>query len=185
MSKVLIAGIGNVLLGDDGVGPFAIKVLESQYEFPDTVELADLGTPTLDLPMYLSQADALILVDSASFAGEAGAIRRFRKSEILRSAPRARVDTHSPALVESLALAELIGKLPREVLMIGVQGTRFDPGCPLSSPVRNCMPHIVDAVRRELYRLGVWCEPKTNVKPLGAWWDSVPPGTVGAALLKW
>ncbi len=41
MSKVLIAGIGNAMLGDDGVGPFTIKVLESQYEFPDNVELAD------------------------------------------------------------------------------------------------------------------------------------------------
>ena len=43
MSKVLIAGIGNALPGDDGVGPFAIKVLESQYEFPDNVEVADLA----------------------------------------------------------------------------------------------------------------------------------------------
>ncbi len=88
-----------MLLGDDGIGPFAIKVLESQYDFPDNVELADLGTPGLDLPVHLAEADAVILVDSAKFGGEAGAIRLFRKQEILRSAPRTRIDTHSPALV--------------------------------------------------------------------------------------
>lgn len=177
MTKVLIAGIGNVLLGDDGIGPFAIKVLESQYDFPDNVELADLGTPTLDLPVYLSQANALILVDSARFGREAGAIRLFRNREILQSAPRTRIDTHSPALVESIALTELMGLLPREMLMIGVQGRGFEPGAPLSRPVRQCIPHIVDAVRRELYRLAVCCEPKSDAKPLGAWWDSVPQGT--------
>jgi len=173
MSKLLIAGIGNVLLGDDGVGPYFIKMLESQYEFHYCVELADLGTPGLDLPLYLSGADAVILVDSAGFGGEAGAIRLFRKQDLLRSAPRTRIDPHSPALVESIALAELMGTLPSELLMIGVQGSRFEPGLPLSRPVRQCFPHVVDAVRRELYRLSVWCEPRANAEEPHVWWDRI------------
>jgi len=172
MSKVLIAGIGNVLLGDDGVGPFVIKVLESQYDFPDNVELADLGTPGLDLPVHLAGADAVILVDSAKFGGEAGAIRLFRKQEILRNPPRARIDPHSPALTESISLLELMGAMPRELLMIGMQGSRFEPGSTLSTRVRDCIPHIIDAVRRELHRLNIWCAPKACVKPLETWWDS-------------
>ena len=56
-----------MLLGDDGIGSFVIKVLESQYDFPDNVELADLGTPALDFPVHLVCADVLILVDSAKF----------------------------------------------------------------------------------------------------------------------
>jgi len=173
MSRVLIAGIGNVLLGDDGVGPFVIKVLESQFEFQADVELADLGTPGLDLPLYLSRAKALILVDSAKFGGEAGAIRLFRNRDILQNAPRMRIDTHSPALVESIALTELMGLLPRELLMIGVQGSGFEPGSTLSRPVRQCIPHIIDAVRRELHRLSVWCEPKLNAAAPRIWWDRV------------
>ena len=171
MSKVLIAGIGNVLLGDDGVGPFFIKVLESQYDFQDNVELADLGTPGLDLPVHLADAEAVILVDSAKFGGEAGSIRLFRKQDILRSATCARIDSHSPALVESIALARLMGTLPSDLLMIGIQGSRFEPGSPLSRPVRDCIPHIIDAMRRELYRLNVWCEPKVSAGPPRVWWD--------------
>ena len=173
MTKVLIAGIGNVLLGDDGAGPFAIKVLESQYDFQDTVELADLGTPGLDLPVHLASADAVILLDSANFGGDAGSIRLFRKQDILRSAPRARIDAHSPALVESIALARLMGTLPPDLLMIGIQGSRFEPGSPLSRPVRECIPHITDAVRRELYRLNVWCEPKVSAAAPRIWWDRI------------
>jgi hydrogenase maturation protease len=179
MSKVLIAGIGNVLLGDDGVGPFAIKVLESQYDFPDNVELADLGTPGFDLPVHLAGADAAILVDSAKFGGEPGDIRLFHKADLLRAAPRARIDPHSPALAESMSLLELMGALPRELLMIGVQGSRFEPGSSLSTPVRLCVPHIVDAVQRELRRLNLWWASKASVTVPGIWWDSFRPRMPG------
>ena len=181
MSKVLIAGIGNVLLGDDGIGPFTIKVLESQYDFPDNVELADLGTPGLDLPVHVAGADAAILVDSAKFGGEAGDIRLFRNQEILSHPPRARIDPHSPALTESLSLLELMGAMPRELLMIGMQGGHFEPGTTLSTPVRLCIPHIIDAVRRELLRLNVRCVPKASLKPPATWWDSRPPKLSGSA----
>ena len=184
MNKVLIAGIGNVLLGDDGVGPFVIKVLESEYDFPGNVELADLGTPGFDFPVHLSGADAVILLDSARFGGEAGDIRLFRKQEILRNPPRARIDPHSPALTESISLLEMTGAMPRELLMIGIHGNRFDVGSTLSTPVRHCIPHIIDAVRRELRRLNVSCAPKTSVTPRATWWESFRPKTARKALVR-
>jgi len=184
MSKVLIAGIGNVLLGDDGVGPFAIKMLKSQFDFPESVELADLGTPGLDLPVHLSGADAVILLDSAKFGGQAGDIRLFRKQEVLKIPPRARIDPHSPALRESLSFLELMGAIPGELLMIGIQGSQFDAGATLSTPVRHCIPHIIDAVRRELHRLNVWCAPKESVTPPGTWWDSLRPKAASKALWR-
>ena len=171
MRRLLIAGIGNVLLGDDGVGPFVIKVLESQYDFAESVELADLGTPGFDLLVHLSGADAVILVDSAKFGGRAGDIRLFRKEEILRIPAVARLDPHSPALRESLSQLELMGTMPGELLLVGIQGSHFEPGSPLSTPVRECVPVIIDAVRRELHRLDTWCEPKASAGIPAVWWD--------------
>jgi hydrogenase maturation protease len=171
--RLLIAGIGNVLLGDDGVGPFVIKVLESQYDFAESVELADLGTPGFDLLVHLSGADAVILVDSAKFGGRAGDIRLFRKEEILRTPAAARIDPHSPALRESLSQLELMGTMPGELLLIGIQGSRFEPGSPLSTPVRQCIPLVIDAVRRELYLLDTRCEPKASASIPAVWWDPI------------
>jgi hydrogenase maturation protease len=175
MTKVVIAGIGNVLLGDDGVGPFAIKMLESQYDFSDNVELADLGTPPVDLPVRLGCADAVILVDSAKFGGAAGDIRLFRKQEILRKHWCARLDPHAPALRESIVLMALMGLMPGELLLVVMQGSRFEPGSGLSTPVRLCIPHIIDAVRRELRRLDEACIPKAIANP--------PPRISWASLL--
>jgi hydrogenase maturation protease len=171
MRKVLIAGIGNVLLGDDGIGPFVIKLLEARYDFPPNVDVADLGTPALDLPLHLSGADAVILVDSAKLGGTPGDMRLFRKHEILRIPPRTRMDPHSPALRESLSQLELMGRMPDELLLIGMEGSRFDAGCALSAPVRQCIPHVIDAVLRELRRLDIWCEPKPTALRPGIWWD--------------
>jgi len=171
MRKVLIAGIGNVLLGDHGVGPFVIKLLEAHYDFPPNVEVADLGTPALDLPLHLSGADAVILVDSAKLGGAPGDMRLFRKNEMLRIPPRARIDPHSPALRESLSQLEFMGRMPDELLLIGMEGSRFDAGCALSAPVRQCVPHVIDAVLRELRRLDVRCEPKAAALRPGIWWD--------------
>jgi hydrogenase maturation protease len=173
MRKLLIAGIGNVLLGDDGVGPFVIKVLESQYDFAEGVELADLGTPGFDLLVHLSGADAVILVDSAKFGGRAGDIRLFHREDILRIPAAARIDPHSPALRETLSQLELMGTMPGELLLIGIQGSCFEPGSQLSSSVRQCIPHAIDAVRRELDRLDIGCAPKASAGPTGIWWDSI------------
>ena len=173
MRQLLIAGTGNVLLGDDGVGPFVIKVLESQYDFAESVELLDLGAPGLDLPIYFSGADTVILIDSAKFGGEAGEMRMFRKDEIVWTPPHTRIDPHSLTLRESISLVDLTGAMPRELLLIGVQGRSFEPGSPLSTPVRQCIPLVIDAVRAELYRLDIWCEPKPSAGIPAVWWDPI------------
>jgi len=47
LKPIRVLGVGNVLCTDDGLGPYAIKVLEAQYEFPEGVEVVDVGTPGL------------------------------------------------------------------------------------------------------------------------------------------
>lgn len=173
MRKIRIAGIGNVLMGDDGIGPFAIKVLEAHYEFQDGVELIDLGTPGLDLPIYLSGADAVILIDAAQFDAEAGTVRTLRRGDVLRKHTGFRTNPHSPALTESLFLTELNGELPSDFALIGVQGGRFEIGTGLSTPVRLVVPHVVDAVLRELNRLDVPWSPLGNLSGRPhIWWES-------------
>ena len=66
MKRVLIAGIGNVLLGDDGLGPYVLHQLEAAYTFEEGVKLEDLGTPALDFIDHLAGLDALIVVDSVA-----------------------------------------------------------------------------------------------------------------------
>ncbi|MFZ0288931.1 MAG: hydrogenase maturation protease [Candidatus Sulfotelmatobacter sp.] len=106
MKNMLIGGIGNVLLGDDGVGPYVAQLLASRYEFEDGVEVLDLGTPALDLIDQIPGRDVVILIDSVDTDAAPGTVLLYRKDEIMRHRPALRMDPHSHALVDTLISAE-------------------------------------------------------------------------------
>lgn len=172
MSNVFIGGIGNVLLGDDGVGPYVIRLLESSYAFGDGVEIADLGTPALDLTHRIAGRDAVILVDCvASNDRPHGSIELFRKDDILRVMPAQRLDPHSPALAECLMTAEMLGASPRHLLLVGVVGRSFEPGQPLSEAVRRAAPEAIHAILEELTRVGVAYTKISAPPEPDIWWS--------------
>ena len=172
MKHALIAGIGNVLLGDDGIGPYVVELLGSQYEFSDDVELADLGTPALDLTHRIAGRDAVIFVDCVETDEHPpGTVLLYRREDILRTRPEQRLDPHSPALSECLLMAEMLGASPQHVLLVGVVGGEFEPGCRLSAAVREAVEAAIRAVLGELRRLGYGVEQKKLAGDLGIWWD--------------
>jgi hydrogenase maturation protease len=173
MKSALIAGIGNILLGDDGVGPYALRLLESQYDFDDDVALADLGTPALDLTHQIVGLHALILIDSVTGDKEPGNIVLYRKEDILKIAPAQRMDPHSPALSECLMTADMLGKSPEHVLLVGIVGECYEPGEPLSPSVKQAIEPAIEAVLHELQRLGYPFHRKSAPTVPDMWWGEV------------
>jgi hydrogenase maturation protease len=174
MKRVLIAGIGNVLLGDDGVGPYVVRALDAAYSFPEGVALEDLGTPALDFIDHLAGLDALIVVDAANNGEIPGTVTLYSKADLLRHAPGVRMDTHSPALTESLVAADVFfGVSPTEVLLVGVSGGSYRADCTLSDAVQAGVDHAITAVLEELDRLGVPYTRRSEGKTPCVWWNSV------------
>jgi hydrogenase maturation protease len=170
MNTALIGGIGNVLLGDDGVGPYLVRLLESQYEFAANVEVADLGTPALDLTHRIVGLHALILVDSVVSGDPPGTVVLYRKEDIVCEIPAQRLDPHSPALSECLLAAEMLGATPQNVLLVGIVGESLDPGCPLSASVRRSLRPAMDATLHELARLGFAFRKRDLPLDPAIWW---------------
>lgn len=170
MKNVLIAGIGNILLGDDGVGPYTARLLSAHYRFEEGVEVADLGTPALDLIDQISGRDAVILIDSIKLDCEPGTLVLYRKADFVHIKPSVRVDPHSPALVETLLSAELFAVAPADLLLVGIVGSTYDPGCRLSAPVAVSVPKVVSRIRKELKRLDVSYKRRERPASAGIWW---------------
>jgi hydrogenase maturation protease len=170
MKNVVIGGIGNVLLGDDGVGPYVARLLAANYEFDAGVEVADLGTPALDLIDQISGKDAVILVDSIDTEAAPGAVVLCRKAEIMRFCPSVRMDPHSPALVDTLLSTELFGTAPADVLLVGIQAESYEAGCSLSQPVKASLDQAITEILSELDRLGVAYWRRECPEDLGIWW---------------
>lgn len=175
MKRALIGGIGNVLLGDDGVGPYLVRLLEAGYRFGDDVEIADLGTPALDLTHRIVGLHSLILVDSvAGEDAEPGTVLLYRKQDLLHQAPAQRLDPHSPALAECLLSAELLGAMPENVLLVGIVGGNYAPGCALTPAVQRSLESAMAAVIKELVDLGFETEKKFVSDPPDIWWSEEP-----------
>ncbi|TFG38041.1 MAG: hydrogenase maturation protease [Candidatus Aminicenantes bacterium] len=154
-APIRILGIGNVLMRDDGLGPYAVEILRSRYAFPDHVELVDGGTPGLDFLPFISYARSVIVVDTVSSKGDPGTLKIYRDREIIGSAPPPRMTPHQPGLRESLMATELTDASPDEMVLIGVVPETIEQGTTLSGPVQGAVDEVLNTVIEELQRLGV------------------------------
>jgi hydrogenase maturation protease len=175
MSRIAIIGIGNVLTGDDAVGPTVVRLLEAQWELPPDVQVVDAGTPGLDLTAYLAGLDALLIVDAVKTRKAApGEVRLYDKRELVERPPVMSISPHEPGVREALLNAEFMGVSPRVVKLVGVVPAQVETGIALSDAVREALPRAVAAVVAELRALGV--EPRPRVPPLAPdlWWERKP-----------
>jgi len=153
--KIAIYGIGNILLGDDGVGPAVAHFLEDHFLFPPDVVVEDLGTPSLDLPGYLAGFDTLIFVDAVADQGVPGSIRTFSRREITAVAPGIRISPHEPTINDALIVLDFAGNAPQDVVLVGVVPKSLEGGVALSLEAAAAVEQAAEIVLAELAARGV------------------------------
>jgi hydrogenase maturation protease len=171
---VTVFGLGNILMSDDGLGPYVIKVLEAGYEFPPDVEILDAGTPGLELSTILEDSGALIIVDTVRSDDAPGRVKTYRRDDILKHPPAQRITPHDPGLKETLLVLELQGETPPEVFVVGVVPQSVEYGIGLSDEVRAAVPAAVAAIVEELARLGQKTVPREPPAEPDIWWERQP-----------
>ena len=171
MKPIRVLGVGNVLCTDDGLGPYAIKVLEAEYEFPEGVEVIDVGTPGLDFTPYLAGAKAAIVLDTVSGDQPAGTLRLLRNREVVATPPPSRMTPHEPGLREALMATEFAGSSPEEILLVGVVPETTEGGTRLTDAVEGTVAEVVATVVQELERLGRPAVPRDPPGELDIWWE--------------
>ena len=172
--KICLMGVGNVLMGDDALGPFLLKSLEAAWELPSNVTVFDAGTPGLDLTLFLDGFDVLIAVDALQARGAPGEVRCYRRAELLAPALPVVVSPHEPTLRAALLRLDVFGRCPTQVLLVGAIPASVAPGIGLSDAVRRAIPYIEAQVLRELERLGAPARPRTVPQPADLWWEAPP-----------
>jgi hydrogenase maturation protease len=145
--RIVVIGVGNLLLRDEGIGIHAVKALQ-EIDLPPDVKLIDGGTSP-DLIAYTRAGDKLIIIDAARADGEPGAIYRF-KPEDLEGGKGALTSAHEIGVVENLNLMTATGNEPRETVIIGIEPGEIDWGTKLSAELKKRLPEIVETVLREI-----------------------------------
>ena len=154
-----VIGVGNVLRGDDAVGVRVVEGLRMAVDcdphvLPARTRLVDGGTLGLDLLRTIRDARAVVLVDAVHLGGAFGTVSVLRGDEIAGPAGH-RDDTAPGALGELLATARLLGWLPGDLALVGIEVADIDFGIGMSPEVAGALPGAMSAVRAELHRMNL------------------------------
>ena len=148
---VLVLGIGNVLWADEGFGVRCAEALAAEYELPGQVRILDGGTQGLYLLPYLQAAGRLIVFDAIDYGLAPGALRLVENGEVPRFMGAKKMSLHQTGFQEVIAAAELTGRCPREMLLIGVQPVELDDyGGSLRPQVKARIPAALDIAAERL-----------------------------------
>jgi len=172
--RVTVLGLGNVLTGDDAVGPTVIRTLAAGWDMPDGVELVDAGTPGMDLASLLADSAATIVVDSVLGDADAGTIRCYDRQMLVGRPLQPRTNPHAPGLAETLLSLELQGLGPSRVLLVGVIPDRVEIGVGLSPALELAVEELVEVVVEALGSLGRPPRRKSPAEEPDLWWMRSP-----------
>jgi hydrogenase maturation protease len=166
-----VLGIGNVLMGDDALGPWVIKLLEATWEPDPALQLIDAGTPGLDLTAYLAELDVVVVVDVVKASGAPGELRFYDKAELAKRSPILAMSPHEPGLREAILNADFLGVGPRVLRLVGVIPGSVEFRLGLTGPVRAALPAVVERIREELAAAGVTPVARPRPAEPDVWWE--------------
>ncbi len=145
---VLILGIGNILLRDEGVG---VRVIEQMREIllPDGVELVDGGTAGADLLDVLADRKKVIVIDAIQADCEPGTVLRFTANDLTQP-DGVGMSLHELGLGQALNMTKQLGCEPKEVVVFGIKPRDISCGLELSEEVTATLPKVVELVLAEI-----------------------------------
>lgn len=152
--SILILGLGNAVMTDDAFGSRMVELLQAKLRFPPEVSILDGGTLGLDLLPRLEGVDRLLIIDALEMDAEPGEVFRLEGEEVPR-AFATKLSVHQMGVQDLLAVAELQGHLPSELVVWGVQPGTVEMGLNLSPPVAAAMDKLMAGILEELRCWGI------------------------------
>lgn len=147
---LLVIGCGNLLRGDDGVGPILVRHLWDQG-VPDGVRLVDGGTAGMDAAFQMRGARRVIIVDASKTGASPGTVYRVPGEALEQLPPLQGLHTHSFRWDHALAFARWLLKddCPTDVTVYLIEAAQLDPGADLTPAVRAGMDRVIDLIQAE------------------------------------
>lgn len=158
--RVVVLGVGNILMSDEGVGVHAVTALADGYDLPDCVEIIDGGTSGMDCLDRIADADLLLIADCMRSPGkQPGDITRLADDQI-NAWFKTKISPHQVGLSDVLAACCFHGISPKKVVLVGVQPASFETSMDLTPAIAAVLPRVIDDLLAELAAFGITATAK-------------------------
>lgn len=152
-ANVLVLGVGNTLLQDEGAGVHVVRRLQEQSPADPQVQYVDGGTLSFVLAGAIEDREQLIVVDAAELGASPGTVDHFEGPAMDDFLGASRpLSVHEVSLLDLLAVVHLAGKLPQRRALVGIQPASLDWGDAPSPAVRAALPRACEQVRALIER---------------------------------
>ena len=147
---VVVLGLGNPLMGDEGVGVRVIDILQSEAQSYPNAEFIDAGTGGLSILHMISGRQKAIIIDCALMGDKPGTVRTFGPDDVNTTKKLAHQSLHEADIIKIIEMAKQLGEGPDEVLFIGIEPESITERLSLSDTLENRTDEYADAVRKAL-----------------------------------
>ncbi|MCG8700437.1 MAG: HyaD/HybD family hydrogenase maturation endopeptidase [Bacteroidales bacterium] len=148
-APVVVIGLGNILLADDGIGVHAINKLFNEHI--ENVEFVEGGTLGINLLNVLEDRELVIAIDAVKGNQPPGTVYKFRYDEIYKYYANNTMSLHQLDFVKALEIGSFLDKTLPEITIIGVEPKRIELDMNLSNCVKSQLPKIIQLVKDEIH----------------------------------
>ena len=145
---ILILGIGNILLKDEGVGVHTAKKM-MEMDLPPDIEVMDGGTMGLNLLFHIEGRKKVIVIDTVLVGDPPGTIYRFTDESLVDSKPMLRT-AHGVDFTDVIKTSKMLGTKPEEIVFIGIEPESLEEGLEMTPTIEKRVPVLIKMVMKEL-----------------------------------
>lgn len=159
--RILVLGIGNLLLSDEAVGVRAIEAFEKRFDVPDCVDIMDGGTAGMELMEAMADRDHIIIVDAVLAPEPAGSVIVLRDKEVPALFTN-KISPHQLGLADVLSALHLTDEFPKRLTLIGIIPESMEPYIGLTPKVEKSLDIALDKIVTALREENITVTAKDN-----------------------
>lgn len=152
--RKVVLGLGNIFLGDEGLGIHALSYLENRLGSRASVEWIDGGVLGMNLMPLVEQCSHLLVIDAVDAGRAPGTVIELSMLRLLRPLGY-RISQHQVTFQDVLGLAKVLDRMPEHVQLVGLQPGSLETGAELSQPVTEALPALAARVQTVLQGWGL------------------------------
>jgi hydrogenase maturation protease len=148
--ETIVLGLGNPLMGDEGIGIKLIEMLQSAWrDFPEA-DFVDAGTGGMSLLHLISGRTKAIIIDCAYMGTEPGTIKQFTPDEVKTVKQLTHLSLHEVDIIKVIELARQLGECPEKIIIFGIEPETVTQQMELSENLTGRLAQYIETVKTQL-----------------------------------